>query len=81
VTTLLYCHFEWKEDAMLVTVPKHKGDQEGSRIFPTHICSKPLRPELCRILSLAIMYFVNSFKSQKMEIVGNYLIEIDLRIA
>jgi hypothetical protein len=40
---------------------RNKGDQEGSRIFPTHIYANPLCPELCPILSLAIYVFCQQF--------------------
>lgn len=57
VAELLYNHFEWKEDSLLVTVPKHKGDQEGVKIYPVHVFANPLCPEVCPVLALAIYVF------------------------
>lgn len=57
VAELLYNHFEWKEDSLLVTVPKHKGDQEGTKIYPVHVFANPLCPEICPVLALAIYVF------------------------
>lgn len=61
VASLLYIHFEWQEDSLIVTVPTHKGDQEGSRIFPVHVYANPLNPELCPVLALAIYVFSMTF--------------------
>ena len=54
VAALMLNHFEWKDDALMVTVPKHKGDQEGARIYPLHVYANPIQPEICSILALAI---------------------------
>ncbi len=59
VASLMYCHFQWKEDALIVTLPRHKGDQDGAKIFPVHVYANPLMPEICPVLSLAIYAFCN----------------------
>lgn len=62
VSTLMLQHISWDNDAMVVTLPKHKGDQEGSRVYPKHVYANPYLPEICPILSLAIYTFsTNSF--------------------
>jgi hypothetical protein len=57
VGDLLLHHFDWKEDSMTITLPKHKGDQEGLHVYPKHIYANPVYPELCPILSLGIYIF------------------------
>jgi integrase len=57
VATLRFHHFDWKEDCMLITIPRHKGDQEGNRVVPVHVYANPLNPELCPVLALAIHVF------------------------
>lgn len=27
IADLMYCHFSWANDSIIVTIPKHKGDQ------------------------------------------------------
>lgn len=61
VAALMYVHFEWHEDSLVVTVPTHKSDQEGARVYPIHVYANPLMPELCPILSLAIYVFCMAF--------------------
>lgn len=57
VANLMLHHFDWKEDAMTITLPKHKGDQEGLHVYPKHVYANPIYPELCPILSLGIYLF------------------------
>jgi hypothetical protein len=66
VARLMYHHFEWREDSMLVTLPKHKGDQEGSQVSPKHVYANPVYPEMCPLLSLAVYAFsCNHFEKSK----------------
>jgi hypothetical protein len=57
VATLMLHHFEWQDDCLLVTLPKHKGDQEGTTVLPKHVYANPQNPWTCPILSLAIYTF------------------------
>jgi integrase len=57
VASLMLNHFEWQDDALLVTLPRHKGDQEGTRMFPVHVYANPDKPVVCPILALAIHIF------------------------
>lgn len=61
VASLMYSHFQWKDDAIVVTLPRHKGDQEGVRIYPIHVYANPLDPMVCPILSLAIYVFCMAY--------------------
>lgn len=57
VAQLSFHHFEWENDSLIVTLPKHKGDQEGANVLPKHIYANPKCPEICPILGLAIYVF------------------------
>ncbi len=61
VASLMYVHIGWESDALVITVPRHKGDQEGARIYPIHVYANPLQPEVCPILSLAIYIFTMGY--------------------
>ena len=55
VALLKFEHIEWSEDAIVITVPKSKGDQLGDRAFGKHIISNPLDPLLDPFLSLGLL--------------------------
>ena len=56
VHALMLQHFDWREDALLVTVPKHKGDQTGNSLSQQkHVYANPLQPQICPILALAVL--------------------------
>jgi hypothetical protein len=57
VGTLMLQHISWENDSLKIVLPKHKGDQEGARIYPKHVFANPLRPEVCPVLGLAIYIF------------------------
>jgi hypothetical protein len=57
VGNLMLQHISWEEDCLKITLPKHKGDQEGLRIYPKHVYANPLRPDICPVLSLALYVF------------------------
>ena len=50
-------HISWEQDAMVITTPKHKGDQEGNNCYPKHVYANPLNPAICLILSMALLIF------------------------
>jgi integrase len=62
IANIMYNHIEWKEDALMITTPKHKGDQEGSKAFPKHCYADPFTPEICPVLALALHIFCTSFR-------------------
>jgi hypothetical protein len=62
IANIMYNHIEWKEDALMITVPKHKGDQEGAKAFPKHCYADPYTPEICPVLALALHIFCTSFR-------------------
>lgn len=57
IASLMFNHIEWKEDSLLITLPRHKGDQEGIKVYPVHVYANPLSPFICPILALAIHVF------------------------
>ena len=58
VASLMMEHISWEADALLVTLPKHKGDQEGSNSFARHLYANATDPVICPVLALAIVVFV-----------------------
>jgi hypothetical protein len=46
VATIMYNHIAWANDALVITLPRHKGDQEGSNSYPKHVYANPSRPEV-----------------------------------
>ena len=51
-------HLDWKGDCLVVTVPKTKNDQTGEgQSKEKHVYANPLIPEICPILSLAVLFW------------------------
>ena len=55
-------HVGWEEDSLLITTPKHKGDQEGVKCFARHLFANPLLPEICPVLALAVLTFARTLR-------------------
>jgi hypothetical protein len=64
IANIMYDHIEWKEDALMINVPKHKGDQEGANSLPKHCYADPFTPEICPVLALALHIFCTSFRAE-----------------
>ena len=62
VGTILLDHLSWENDSLLVSTPKHKGDQEGNNCYPKHVYANPDNPFICPILSLAIHFFSGGWR-------------------
>ena len=58
---VLLTHISWQEDAMLVAVPQHKGDQEGRKAFAKHLYANPLHPFICPVLAMGVYVFCRPF--------------------
>ena len=57
VQSLMLQHFNWVEDAMVLKVPQHKGNQTGESLsMDKHVYANPLEPKICTILSLAVFF-------------------------
>ena len=58
VGNIMLQHLDWRDDSLLVTFAKHKGDQTGEGMSnEKHIYANPLQPEICPILALAVYVF------------------------
>jgi hypothetical protein len=62
VSSIMMEHVGWEEDALLITTPKHKGDQEGVKCFARHLYANPTFPEICPVLALAIVTFARTLR-------------------
>ena len=62
VSSMMMEHIGWEADALLITTPKHKGDQEGVKCFARHLYANPSTPAICPVLALAILLFVRSVR-------------------
>ena len=61
VGAIMYAHISWVGDALQITIPAHKGDQEGANTYPKNMYANPLTPYICSALSLAVYVFSQSF--------------------
>ena len=55
-------HVGWEGDALLISTPKHKADQEGAKCFSRHVYANPANPTICPVLALAVLVFCRSIK-------------------
>ena len=55
-------HVGWEADSLLISTPKHKGDQEGAKCFARHLYASPLQPLICPVLALAVLVFTRIAK-------------------
>jgi hypothetical protein len=62
VSAIKYDHITWINDSLLITLPRHKGDQEGANCYPKHVFANPLNPVVCPILSLGIHLLSTSYR-------------------
>jgi hypothetical protein len=62
VAAMMMQHINWEGDALLITIPKSKADQEGNNSFPRHLYANPLQPVICPVLALAVVVFTRIVK-------------------
>ncbi|MGH2639759.1 MAG: hypothetical protein ACRDF4_10870 [Rhabdochlamydiaceae bacterium] len=62
ISSMMMEHIGWEADALLISMPKHKGDQEGAKCFARHVYANPSNPIICPVLALAILTFVRSIR-------------------
>jgi hypothetical protein len=62
VASMMMEHIGWEGDALTVSTPKHKGDQEGAKCFARHLYANPSNPAICPVLALAVLIFVRSLR-------------------
>jgi hypothetical protein len=63
VAGLMYHHYAWCEDSMVITFPKHKGDQEGQSASPKHVYANPFDPVICPILAHGVYLLCYPYRS------------------
>jgi hypothetical protein len=57
-------HISWENDSLLITTPKHKGDQEGSNCYPKHVFANPNNPSICPVLSMGVLVFSTGWRRE-----------------
>lgn len=62
VSAMMMEHVSWEGDALLISTPKHKGDQEGVKCFARHLYANPSSPIICPVLALAVLTFIRVLK-------------------
>jgi hypothetical protein len=62
VSSMMMEHIGWEGDSLLISTPKHKGDQEGVKCFSRHLYANPTAPEICPVLALAVLTFARSLR-------------------
>jgi hypothetical protein len=62
VSSLMMEHVAWEGDALLISLPKHKGDQEGVKNYARHLYANVLNPFICPVLALAVLIFTYVLK-------------------
>lgn len=60
VSSLMFDHISWSNDALVMVFPTHKGDKEGKDCSPKHVYANPSNPTICPILWLAVYVFCTS---------------------
>jgi hypothetical protein len=63
VEHLMFERVEWEEDSLVVSIGKMKNDQEGQNFTPRHVFANSEVPEICPILSLAILVFCKGYSA------------------
>ena len=63
VGDMMLQHLKWKQDSLVCQLPKHKGDQSGTKIIDRHVFANPLEPVICPVLALAVLLFCKPFRS------------------
>jgi hypothetical protein len=64
ISSLLLGHISWEGDALVITIPKHKGDQDGDHAYPRHVYANPQNPTICPVLALAVAIFNRTFPAR-----------------
>ena len=58
VAELRGAHFSWENDSLIISIIRHKADQEGERTDPKHCYANPMNPNVCVVTALAIFFAV-----------------------
>jgi hypothetical protein len=58
VADLRCAHFSWENDALMISIVRHKADKEGERTDSKHCYANPLNPNVCIVTALGIYFAV-----------------------
>ena len=64
ISSIMYDHISWEEDALTINISRMKNDQEGKHGYARHVYANPDNPGLCPILSLSILIFSKGFQRE-----------------
>lgn len=71
VVGIRYSHMEWQNDALRIFFGHMKNDQSGERPRdPRHIYANPLKPEICPILALGLLWATQGFDKTDLKLFG-----------
>lgn len=56
VANLRAAHLKWIQDSLLISLVKHKADQEGERTDPKHCYANPFNPSACVVTAIAVYF-------------------------
>jgi hypothetical protein len=72
IAGIMLAHLNWREDALVVTFPKHKADQTGDSIGKEkHVYANPYTPQICPMTSFAVFFFCQHPTSTKPVFAGD----------
>lgn len=62
IAALLYQHFSWENDSLVIRIPRHKGDQEGRKAMLRHVYANSEDPTVCPVTALGIHILCNPYR-------------------
>jgi hypothetical protein len=62
VSSIMFQHISWEEDAMVIVFPTTKSDKTGKNSAPIHVFANPTSPEICPILWLGVFIWCSGFR-------------------
>ena len=65
VGDLRTAHFAWNNDALVIRLGKHKGDQAGESVEPKYLFANPFAPEICPVLAMGLYVFTMAARSSR----------------
>jgi hypothetical protein len=70
--SILLTHVSWSEDSMVITIPKHKSDQDGRQgKTPMHVFANPSNLSICPITAIAVFFFTTLSRTDNRLFEGN----------
>jgi hypothetical protein len=66
VAAIMLSHIDWSGDALVINIPRHKGDVHGLHCHPRHLFADPEHPWRCPVTALAVLVFTRSYPMHTM---------------